>query len=111
MNKILDRKYILFLQATHQGHKCCNDNPILKNITLSVEIENWNGTKRCCMHSSGTRQLDDLDLDFQEKQDISAIVFEMHDKKVTKKTRYFFKTQIGTYILGKLWKNEKNVLH
>ena len=50
------------------------------------------------MHSSGTRQLDDLDLDFQEKQDISAIVFEMHDKKVTKKTRYFFKTQIGTYI-------------
>ena len=36
------------------------------------------------MHSSGIRQLDDLDLDFQEKQDISAIVFEMHDKKVTK---------------------------
>ena len=102
MNKILDRKYILFLQATHQGHKCCNDNPILKNITLSVEIENWHGKKRCCMHSSGIRQLDDLDLDFQEKQDISAIVFEMHDKKVTKKTRYFFKTQIGTYILGKL---------
>ena len=36
------------------------------------------------MHSSGKRQLDDLDLDFQEKQDISAIVFEMPDKKVTK---------------------------
>jgi len=69
-------------EASHHGHKCCNDNSILKNITLSVEIENWHGKKRCCMHSSGIRQLDDLDLDFQEKQDISAIVFEMHDKKV-----------------------------
>jgi len=68
-------------EASHQGHKCCDDNSILKNITLSVEIENWHGKKRCCMHSSGTRQLDDLDLDFQEKQDISAIVFEMPDKK------------------------------
>ena len=82
--------YILFLQASHQGHKCCDDNSILKNITLSVEIENWHGKKRCCMHSSGIRQLDDLDLDFQEKQDISAIVFEKPNKKVTKKNTIFF---------------------
>ena len=81
----------LFLQATHHGHKCCNDNSILKNITLSDEIENWHGKKRCCMHSDGIRQLDDLDLDFQEKQDISAIVFEMPDKKVTKKHADFLK--------------------
>ena len=69
-------------QAKHQGHKCCADNAILKTITLNIEIDNWHGKKRCCMHSNGERQLDDLDFDFQESQDISAIIFEMPDKKV-----------------------------
>ena len=85
----MQESYKIILQATHRGHKCCNDDQILKNITLSVEIENWHGKKRCCMHSSGTRQLDDLDLDFQEKQEISAIIFEMNDNKV-KKTMIIF---------------------
>lgn len=44
----------------HTGHKCCLDNPLLVNVTLSDKIQNWEGAKRCCMSGTSTRQINDL---------------------------------------------------
>merc|ERR1711962_1748886 len=66
------------------GEKCCTDDPILKDITLSDEALNWKGQKRCCMHKEGKRTLDDLDLDaliMVDESAISAKIYEMPNKK------------------------------
>jgi len=68
----------------HLGEKCCIDDPILKEITLSDEALNWKGQKRCCMHKEGKRTLDDLDLDaliMVDESTISAKIYEMPNKK------------------------------
>jgi len=48
-------------EAKHAGHKCCSDNPLLENVTLSDETQNWEGDKRCCMSATGIRQLDEIE--------------------------------------------------
>ena len=40
---------------------CCEDNSLLKDIVLSDPIENWGGSKRCCMSATKLRKLSDLD--------------------------------------------------
>jgi len=47
-------------ERDHVGHKCCSDNSLLTNISLSKEIENWGGSKRCCMSATETRELSKL---------------------------------------------------
>ena len=40
---------------------CCEDNSLLKDIVLSDPMENWNGSKRCCMSTTKLRKLSDVD--------------------------------------------------
>jgi len=47
-------------EAKHEGHDCCSDNPLLVNVTLSDELLNWEGDRRCCMSGTGIRQLDEI---------------------------------------------------
>ena len=71
------------LQTQQLGEKCCIDDPILEDITLSDEALNWNGQKRCCMHNEGKRTLDDLDLDALIDPDLAKIsdkIFDMGSK-------------------------------
>jgi len=48
-------------EEKHNGHKCCEDNSLLKNITFSDPMENWGGSKRCCMSATKLRKLSDVD--------------------------------------------------
>ena len=49
------------MQGKQSGHTCCEDNSLLKNITLSDPMENWGGSKRCCMSATKLRKLSDVD--------------------------------------------------
>ena len=51
----------VILQGKQSGHKCCEDNPLLKNIDWSDPIENWGESKRCCMSATHLRKLSDVD--------------------------------------------------
>ena len=73
----------LNLQAKSTGHKCCSDNPLLKDVALSEEIQNWSGTKRCCFSATGERQLDKIEnLTNEDKKDINQKLSELPNKRV-----------------------------
>jgi len=48
-------------EAKKNGHMCCEDNSLLKDIVLSDPMENWDGKKRCCMSATKLRKLSDVD--------------------------------------------------
>ena len=74
----------LNLQAEHTGHKCCSDNPLLKDVLLSDETLNWEGDKRCCFSATGERQLDEIENLTQEDYGlIDGKVSELPNKRVS----------------------------
>ena len=74
----------LILQAKHTGHKCCSDNPLLKDVLLSDETLNWEGDKRCCFSATGERQLDEIENLTQEDYGlIDGKVSELPNKRVS----------------------------
>jgi len=69
-------------EAKHTGHKCCSDNPLLKDVLLSDETLNWEGDKRCCFSATGERQLDEIENLTQEDYGlIDGKVSELPNKR------------------------------
>jgi len=69
-------------EAKHEGHVCCDDNPLLINLTLTDELLNWEGDRRCCMNSEGIRKVEQIeDLTDADLNLISARIFEFDDKR------------------------------
>lgn len=69
-------------EAKHEGHVCCEDNLLLINLTLTDELLNWEGDRRCCMSSEGIRQVEQIEgLTDADYNSISSRIFEFDDKR------------------------------
>ena len=74
----------LTFQEKHEGHTCCEDNPLLADIMLTNETLNWEGDKRCCMSATGVRQLEEIEgLTSDDYSAISEKVLQKDNTRVS----------------------------